>query len=631
MALDIEQINQVVSSFAEKSKNWERNKNKRKADKHKGMDVPKYPEYWDGYNFAAQMYEAILPHAYPNIFPEHLFELRAPNQTEEQEKWIRNNYRPITLTVFEDFKSTITRIFSDENWHIKYKPELEDRFGEETFEQYVNSQIEIFGSIEMYFKSLLVTLKLIDANGIVATYPNEFPTITNEQGEQIFSNELLKPLPHYFNCMNIVGKESDQYYLVKTPMKSYVTEADRKVKDGVVLFLFDDQNIWKIDQVGKKSDFKFSEPELYYNHNLGYVPADELKGTPLLTKSHTLVFQSPFISSVALLDQVLLDNSYLSMSKASVAFPFMVALGETCTFAMNGSICSDGKIAYNDTFIDCPSCGGAGIRGRFSPSGVLLIRPGNDFSQGDTGLSGDYVKFVSPPMDTLKFLREEIDAHLLKARQVIHINNADQQIQGNEAQTATGSLNKLRSMYAFIKPISDQTFSIWEFTLNVIGQMRYGEFYGGIDFTYPISFEITTPADYLAIISEGIAAGVPPSVTYTNVYNYIRAINYTDSQATAMFELIMRADELFMLNTADIALRISNGTVEAWQDVLHYAAPQLVSELLSTFEPTNEFANFFELPIDEQVLRLNDLAKSKVGTNNDPLNNAANDLLNGIN
>lgn len=173
-------------------------------------------------------------------------------------------------------------------------------------------------------------------------------------------------------------------------------------------------------------------------------------------------------------------------------------------------------------------------------------------------------------------------------------------------------------------------FSIWEFMLNAIGGMRYGEFFGGVTLVYPTTFDVTTPSDYLSIITEGISAGVPPSVTFANVYNYVKAINYTDEASNAMYELIMAADELFLMSSADIALRIANGTVEKWQDVLHNSAPQLIMELVRNFEATSEAGKFFELPLEEQIVALRDLAVSKVVEVRDPLTNAAQNLLNGI-
>jgi hypothetical protein len=251
-------------------------------------------------------------------------------------------------------------------------------------------------------------------------------------------------------------------------------------------------------------------------------------------------------------------------------------------------------------------------------------------SEGDSGLSGDYMKFVSPPMDTLTFLRTEINTQMDKSRNVLHLPSSDAAGTIGEASTATGSLNKMRALYAFVKPISDQLFGMYEFMLNTIGQMRYGEYFGGVTLVYPTSFDISTPSDYLAVISEGIAAGVPPAVTYANVYNYIKAINYTDDESAAVYELIMNADELLLMGQADIVARLGLGTIEKWQDVLHQSAPQLVMELIRTFVTNAEYQNFLDQPMQEQIVQLRDAAVGKVREVLDPIQLAQQNLLSGI-
>ena len=634
MALSSEDINKIVNRFAAKRKGWEQMAqssplNPITKQRASGM----YPEYWSGYNFAAKMYDSILPHSRSDVYPEHLLSVRAPNQTDAQAMYIKANYKATTLSVFEDFRATISRAFADQNWSIKYSAEVDPRFGEETFQRYVNNEIEKFGSLEMFVKNMLPTLKLVDANGIIAIYPDDIPYLDDEEFEEpVMSNELLRPMPTYYNCKNIVGQKFGEYYLVISDDHSHVKVGSKMEESGIVLYLYDQNAIYKIEQTGKKGDMTFGEPVLYFQHNLGYVPCIKLMGAPQLINDE-IAFQSPFITAVPLLDQVVLDESYLQMSKATSAFPFMVALGEICEFIdREGNKCNDGQIfdAVNGGYRTCSSCSGSGVKSRFSPTGMLLIKPKTSLSEGDSGLSGEYLKFVSPPMDTLTFLRSEIEQQMAKARRILHLPSSDESGTIGEASTATGSLNKLRALYAFVKPISDQLFTIYEFCLVTMGRMRYGDLFGGVNLVYPTSFDISTPSDYLAIISEGVKAGVPPAVTYSNVYNYIRAINYTDEESSALFELIVNADELLLMSNADVLARLASGTVEKWQDVLHNSAPQLVMELMRDYIPTEGAPRFFDLPMSEQIAQLRAKAAEKIAVTLDPIAQAQQTLLNGI-
>jgi len=634
MALSTEDIDKIVNRFAAHHKAWESAAMKSPINPitKERTGVSQYPEYWPGYNYAAKMYDSILPHTRPDIYPAHLLSVRAPNQTDAQAEYIKANYKPTTLSVFEDFKATISRAFADQNWSIRYSPELEPIFGEDTFQRYVNQEIERFGSLEAFVKTMLPTLKLIDPNGIIAIEPEDVDTIENEDGEEVISNELIKPMPEYYSCKSIVGQKYGEYYMVITDDKSEVKVGSKVEKSGIVLEIYDTMNIWKVYQIGKKSDYTFSEPVLYYSHNLGYVPAQKLQGMPQLIAGE-INFQSPFITAVPLLDQVILDESYLQISKATSAFPFMVALGEICEFTdREGNKCQDGQIfdPINGGYRTCSSCNGSGVKSRFSPTGMLLIKPKTALSEGDSALSGEYLKFVSPPMDTLNFLRIEIEQQMAKARRILHLPSSDESGTIGEASTATGSLNKLRALYAFIKPISDQLFNLYEFCLVTMGRMRYGDFFGGVNLVYPTSFDISTPSDYLAVISEGVKAGVPPSITFSNVYNYIKAIHYTDEETSAVYDLILNADELLLMNSADIALRVANGTIEKYQDVIHHSAPQLIMELIRNHIPTEDAQRFIDLPMAEQIAALNRLASDKIAVQLDPIQQAQQELLNGL-
>jgi hypothetical protein len=634
MALSSEDIQKIVNRFAAKRKGWEQMTQSTPLNPiTKQRASSQYPEYWSGYNYAAKMYDSILPHSRSDVYPEHLLSVRAPNQTDAQALYIKANYKATTLSVFEDFRSTISRAFADQNWSIRYSEELDERFGEETFQRYVNNEIEKFGSLEMFVKNMLPTLKLVDANGIIAIYPDDIPYLDEEEFEEpMMSNELLRPMPTYYNCKNIVGQKFGEYYLVISDDHSYVKAGSKMEESGIVLYLYDSMAIYKIEQNGKKSDMTFSEPVLYFQHNLGYVPCIKLMGSPQLINDE-IAFQSPFITAVPLLDQVVLDESYLQMSKATSAFPFMVALGEICEFVdREGNKCNDGQIfdAVNGGYRTCGSCSGSGVKSRFSPTGMLLIKPKTSLSEGDSGLSGEYLKFVSPPMDTLTFLRAEIEQQMAKSRRILHLPSSDESGTIGESSTATGSLNKLRSLYAFIKPISDQLFTIYEFSLVTIGKMRYGDLFGGVNLVYPTSFDISTPSDYLAVISEGVKAGVPPSITFSNVYNYIRAIHYTDEETSAVYDLIINADELLLMSNADILARLASGSVEKWQDVLHNSGPQLIMELIRDFIPTEGAERFLDLPMSEQITALRAKAAEKIAVTLDPIQQAQQTLLNGI-
>ena len=118
----MEDIQKIVERFISKRKGWEQFNT---ANPKKGT---KYPEYWSGYNYAARMYDSILPHSRSDVYPEHLLSVRAPNQTDAQANYIKENYKATTLSVFEDFKSTISRAFFGATDSHLFPPKLSPPF-----------------------------------------------------------------------------------------------------------------------------------------------------------------------------------------------------------------------------------------------------------------------------------------------------------------------------------------------------------------------------------------------------------------------------------------------------------------------------------------------------------------------
>ena len=100
MALSSEDIQKIVNRFAAKRKGWEQMTQSTPLNPiTKQRAGSQYPEYWSGYNYAAKMYDSILPHSRSDVYPEHLLSVRAPNQTDAQAQYIKANYKATTLSV----------------------------------------------------------------------------------------------------------------------------------------------------------------------------------------------------------------------------------------------------------------------------------------------------------------------------------------------------------------------------------------------------------------------------------------------------------------------------------------------------------------------------------------------------
>jgi hypothetical protein len=283
---------------------------------------------------------------------------------------------------------------------------------------------------------------------------------------------------------------------------------------------------------------------------------------------------------------VLLDNSYLQLSKATGCFPYRVMLGDECDFQRDGVRCIGGKLTYvnEDGSVrveTCPSCKDTpGLKSRLSPAGVMLVKPGDALNpDGETKGIPTVLQWVGPSVDTLEFLREEIQRHTEEARRIMHLSSDGVSMAGGtEApKTATQSGIDQRAMYAFIGPIIDQVITVFRHMVDSTGKMRYGSAYQGVELRRPTSFDIRTEADLIEELKNSM--NLPPAIVDTIVWAYIKARFATDARALTTFEVIAQADALFSMSSTQIAAQKADGTIAPWQVVLHYQAVSIYDQL----------------------------------------------------
>lgn len=562
------------------------------------------PVYYPTYPIVTDYAERIAVHAEVGKFPDKLFAKRSPNQEDKEFQYVKENYKQVTLPVFVDYISTITRPFHDANWNIDY---IEDdaKYKDEPFQEYVGKGIKNYGSVENFVKFIISHRKAVDANGVIVIKPHTlFVTEGENEGELIIDPDRLnEPIPVYYASKKIVAEKLDEYLMVMLDEKSIVEYSGEKKRMGHKFEFYDEENIWIIEQTGKFIDYSFSAT-LFFNHEWHRVPAIKLMGVPQII-DNTLIWQSPFLYVTDILDLVALNHSNLQMSINTCVYPYRVMYGDVCDWKdAEGNICCSGVITTLDNkYHDCPSCKGSGLKSRISPLGTMLLKPKTRLEDGDSTMTQKPLEYISPEVTTLEFLENKIAKDEEKARKILHLQTSNSVVKGSENLTATGMSLDVKSMYAFVKTISDQTFCIWEFISDAIGFMRYGEDFKKPKFTYPTTFDFVTESDIIAQLKAAVDGGLPPFVIHSIIYRYLQTLYFNDATTASIFNLIVRADRLLTLSNEEVALKVSRGTVHNWEEILHTSAINFVNDLI------DENPKFLEQDIITQKEQL--IAKAK--------------------
>jgi hypothetical protein len=557
------------------------------------------PLYNDVYKDSVRNANKIKHHAAFGKYPELLFAERAPNQTDKEASYLKANYKCNTNSVFIDYLSTVNRMWNDGNWNISWS----EKAKEDGQKKYLEEELYIYVSIDNFFKNVLPQIKASDAMAVLAVKPYSIPTTTNEQGEVVIDGSVrCEPLPYIYESKNILLFDNENYCLVETNDKSEVVFANKVVKEGRIFELYDNENIWRIEQYGEKTKNLF-RAYIYWEHNLGYLPCERLKGVPILDDGN-LIYQSPFLFVTDLLDDALLDFNQIRLSKSAVVFPQRYMYGDACDYSENEINCIDGHLKYNDGGDRiCPQCNGTGVKSRLSPLGVLIVKGGDKFNEGDTALKGSPIGYVEPSTNALEFLTKSIERSIAEARQMLHLNNSNKNSTSNPTNTtAVHTSTELKAMYSFIQQVANETFDLYHFAIKCIGEMRYGKEFEMPQIRYPKSFDLRTDEDYTREITEAIANNMPSFVIYSLVYSYIQNRFSVQKDALNIYNLIMLADRLVTLNSNQLAIAKD---VASWERILHESSMTFLNELIVKDD------KFLEKPIEEQVILLQQVAKDK--------------------
>lgn len=544
-------------------------------------DKGELPEPWVGYAASWRQRRQLGPHIVNGEFPAHLFMDRAPNQTEDELEWLRKNYKQNTLPVFLDLENTVGRAMHPRNWSVSFSDDVMS----EDVREYVEMGVREWGSVFNFMRFAGLRLKMQDAMGVIAVLPTNLAVIEGEDGTQMVDPEVtVDPDIHYFTCDQLWGYEYDKWYLLRLNENSYIDDGRYKQgrQVGILCWLVDGENVWRIEQYGKPSEWTFNI-SLEYRHGIGNAPCINLMGTPAV-KQGRLVWESPYLAAKDLLDVALVEEHYLRASKASVCYPVTVMIGDPCDFVdeKHGAPCVGGWIEYNEDErhhrVKCTHCN-KGQKGRLGQFGKLVINRNPDSTSTDQVNASNALAFVSPDTATLEFIRAEVNRYIHDARSILHLN-AEAPMAGGDSKTATEAGLNNRAKDAFVKTIADQLFIIHSFIIECMGKMRHGASWDGFTLRAPTNYDLRTDADHLAEISEAMEKGLPPSIITSMVREYVESRYAGDPEMLDNIMLLFSADRLQGMTREMIQAEAAAGRAKPWEVYLHYGGLAIVERLM---------------------------------------------------
>ena len=379
----------------------------------------------------------------------------------------------------------------------------------------------------------------------------------------------------YFDVEHVWDFDYDNYYLIRLYENSDLDYGRSTRNDGVMCMLVDDTNVYMIRQYGKKADWTF-DITIAYVHGLKVAPCIHMMGVPVVVNGR-LLWQSPYRAAAEVLDIALADSNYLQASKVKTNYPQVVMVGDDCEYTdrkLNGS-CVRGKLMWSTEegeamSTECPGCGGSGKRHCLGPLNELIISSATNTSVGEGVNATNALAFVAPATDNLRFSREEVEYNLNLARRILHVDG-EAPMAGGDAKTATEAGLNNKAKDAFVKPIADQMFVIFDFALQCIaGERAAAE--GAYTLNPPQNYDLRTTADYMVELQQAMGGGMPPAVISRIIDDVLYSRYRDDQQTLDEFEAIAKADEFMYMPSEVFTAEAASGRIEPWQIALHYGA-----------------------------------------------------------
>jgi hypothetical protein len=559
-----------------------------KAPNKSDEDAYSKLQWSEGYKEAVNFYKQIEVHAEIGEFPEELMKAKAPNETAEELQYRKETFESITVPYWHRAEGTMNRIWSEQNYKIEW--------GEDEVKGYFLQNFPIYGSVLSYFQSVVTRSKIRDPNAVLCL-DFDLPVKETAEGEIVIDQaEPISPYATIYKSCDVLMFELGDFALFMSREKSIVRYGQREEEKGFVFYLYDTENIYRIEQVGEyvKYEFQYS---VFYNHNLGYLPAWKLRGIPYDVYGDNPIYQSYFIGALPHLNKAVKLDSTLEASIAKVAYPIRAYYESKC----NASGCHDGIIGLGDDAKKCGTCKG---------TGKLKFSPMRDFVQSlpdrldpDTNMPFPAMAYVSPDSAILDFNKTKIREDIETAFTFINI---DVSLKGDNSgeETATAAKIDRDELFVFLLSVSNELYSLLSNFVNAAKQIRFGG-EGDIMVSAPKTFDLQTPKELTTELSEGKTAGIPNVAMNELSREYVAQRFAQNGAAVRVNDIVQYCDPYCNKSTQEIVTLKGAGIVQLWQCILHEEIISFIAVKL------NEKASYLDTDLAQIKTDMEAMAKDK--------------------
>jgi len=497
--------------------------------------------------------------------PAKLLNTRRPNEDEKVFEYRLSIYEPITKGSMNKAIDKLFRLFSSANYSIKVSSDLEEYLSERKFK---NEQF--IGFIQKYVLRRMIE----DPNAILVTVP---------VGEGLIDPSVKIEVDSFIVPSNLIRYQTEYAVTwLDAKEKSIIRKAGVETYEGKIYNTLTRDAYYKHVQRGEQGEQIFDLVEVY-RHEIGIVPAVILGGNPTVED----YFESYFSPFLPFGNETIRQYSDWCGVMTMSAFPYREEVAEDCS----AKGCRSGVIFNKETeeHSTCHSCKGSGKIFARSPYGVFIRSKSSTVFEGNAPDSAPMVRFISPPVDIIKYSGEAWENLLRKAEESLHLLFVD------ESQSGKAKEIDREESDSMLTKISNNVFD--EIIYKTLYFMeRFRELSNPIDpqIIKPISFRSRTEEDLIQEINQLSDKNAPIAFQVEAAKDLARK-RFSGNKAIArMVEILVAYDPIYHVKTADKATLLASGSIKKNDIVKSLFAYKVLNEIIS-----ERGTEFLELQLNE--------------------------------
>lgn len=501
---------------------------------------------------------------------EDVISTRRPSERDDVMDYRKKAIRLITRSLMLQAIDKLKSIFVKYGAKIIQDEEIKDF----TSKKFIIKEEE--KTLYEFVFDILINEIILDPNGISGVIPEK-------QGD-LLPSQLPDTQQLTTKVVQIESSEIEHLDSNEIKFKYDTTKIDDVPKN--IYMKIDKENYFLSIPIKRGSDVVYVD-ELYYNHNLGYIPFKQNGGYHVKDKEEKCYYyDSFFVGFYDWADLTISEFSDALSTLALTAHPYLILNAQDCPSCDGHGKDRSGKL--------CKPCNG---------KGKLNLGPHTIFYRNSKGLNkvdDKIVEFVNAPIESVKAHWDVSKEMLKEAKNALYL------IELEYAQSGTAKEYDREGLYSFLANFGTNLLNIYEMLVQTAHKLENPLSETEPTLVRPNDWKLKTQEDILNELKD-LREGNAPLMILIELTKQLYFARFGDDKINKKIINFLSVYDVFFASTDDEFLSYSlQSTVTQNQKILHAQGYSILKQIAynkSGFQDLN--LNQVKKLVDEEIQKIN--------------------------